>query len=163
MLHSVQRMWGLSLIDLRRRTLVLSRDRLGVKPLYTWAGSQAFAFASEIKQFSLYRTSLPWQIWMRDRVSDTGYEVPPATFFKESRPSARVLGRNRIDQPTTRRRSLSGFQIAHDLKDQPRGARERTRDLFADSVKLRLRSDVPVGVCLSVAWTPRRYSVKRNS
>src|SRR5439155_2167319 len=29
-------MWGLAIADLRRQVVVLSRDRLGVKPLYVW-------------------------------------------------------------------------------------------------------------------------------
>src|SRR5882672_9078824 len=43
-------MWGLAIVDVQRRVLVLSRDRLGIKPLYVWAKNHALAFASEIKQ-----------------------------------------------------------------------------------------------------------------
>src|SRR5690349_6574462 len=34
-------MWGLAIADLQRRVLILSRDRLGIKPLYVWAKNGA--------------------------------------------------------------------------------------------------------------------------
>lgn len=42
-------MFAFALWDSRCERLVLGRDRLGKKPLYYWAGSGTFAFASEIK------------------------------------------------------------------------------------------------------------------
>src|SRR5689334_12223460 len=44
-------MWAIGILDLRRRRLVVSRDRFGIKPLF-WkiAGDGAILFASEIKQ-----------------------------------------------------------------------------------------------------------------
>jgi asparagine synthase (glutamine-hydrolysing) len=42
-------MWSLALLDLDRRTLVLSRDRFGIKPLYFSTGPWGTHFASELK------------------------------------------------------------------------------------------------------------------
>ena len=43
-------MWAFALWDMAHRTLFVSRDRIGVKPLYTaWSNDRTFAFASEIK------------------------------------------------------------------------------------------------------------------
>src|SRR5262249_11269994 len=76
-------MWGLVIADLRRRRLILSRDRLGIKPLYAWATNGQLAFASEIKQFFAL-PSVPAVANMDAVVEyiDTGYEGPPATFFE---------------------------------------------------------------------------------
>src|SRR5205085_4153602 len=43
-------MWGLVLIDGPRRTAVISRDRLGIKPVYLLKTDGIIAIASEIKQ-----------------------------------------------------------------------------------------------------------------
>src|SRR5687768_66223 len=37
-------MWGLAIVDLRRRVLIISRDRLGIKPLYVAAADGALFF-----------------------------------------------------------------------------------------------------------------------
>ena len=51
-------MWGLAILDLEKRDLILCRDRFGVKPLYFMNIKGGVAFASEIKAF----TALPeWE------------------------------------------------------------------------------------------------------
>lgn len=52
-------MWALVLLDLRRKTLVASRDRFGIKPLYWAAEDGRFFLASEIKQVLAARTQPP--------------------------------------------------------------------------------------------------------
>jgi asparagine synthase (glutamine-hydrolysing) len=49
MLNYFDGMWALALYDSETKVLFLSRDRLGVKPLYYYEGSNFIAFASEIK------------------------------------------------------------------------------------------------------------------
>jgi asparagine synthase (glutamine-hydrolysing) len=44
-------MWSFAIWDRRDRTLFLSRDRFGVKPLYVVVGERRVAFASELKAF----------------------------------------------------------------------------------------------------------------
>lgn len=44
-------MWSFAIWNRRRRTLFLSRDRFGIKPLYVAIGPRRFAFASEPKAF----------------------------------------------------------------------------------------------------------------
>src|SRR5215831_15941749 len=45
-------MWAFAMLDLKDDVLFLSRDRMGVKPLYLCAANKSFMFASEIKAFS---------------------------------------------------------------------------------------------------------------
>jgi asparagine synthase (glutamine-hydrolysing) len=145
-------MWGMAIADLRRRVLVFSRDRLGIKPLYIWVKDGGLAFASELKQFFVLPGFKP--IANLDAVVeyiDTGYEYPPATFFEgplafESGCWAEVPFAQ-IASPVFQRywhpERLTLTQANHSE------ILEQTRNLFQDSVRLCLRSDVPVGVCLS--------------
>jgi len=44
-------MWALCIYDLKKKSLILSRDRMGIKPLYFYSQDSYFAFASEMKPF----------------------------------------------------------------------------------------------------------------
>ena len=48
-------MWAFAIHDRRRRKLVLSRDRFGIKPLFVADAGDAFAFASELRCFAPLR------------------------------------------------------------------------------------------------------------
>jgi asparagine synthase (glutamine-hydrolysing) len=43
-------MWAMILLDLRRRTIIISRDRFGIKPLFYYRNQQRLIIASEVKQ-----------------------------------------------------------------------------------------------------------------
>jgi asparagine synthase (glutamine-hydrolysing) len=145
-------MWGLAIADLRRHVVVLSRDRLGVKPLYVWAKNGSLAFASEIKQlFALPGIQAVANMDAVAEYIDTGYEAPPATFFEDIHTfPAGCWSEISIEQPQYP--TAQSFWYPERLavtKVRRNEAIERTRSLFEDAVKIRLRSDVPVGVCLS--------------
>jgi len=145
-------MWGLVLADLDKGVLVLSRDRLGIKPLYIWSRNNEFAFASEIKQFLALPGFQPKaNLNAIAEYVDSGYESVSETFFQDVCPfppgcyAEIPIAKPEIGQITefwnpslVTRSSFSRVDMLH-----------HTRSLFADSVKIRLRSDVPVGICLS--------------
>jgi asparagine synthase (glutamine-hydrolysing) len=145
-------MWGLAIVDLEKRLLVLSRDRLGIKPLYYWLDDNSIAFASEIKQFFgvpgfVPRANLNAVV----EYIDTGYEIPPETFFQHVKAfppaSFAEIPLDAVTEPQARR-----FWEIDDLlpiAQSQSDAADQLRYLFEDAVNLRLRSDVPVGVCLS--------------
>ena len=145
-------MWGIAIADLRRRVLVLSRDRLGIKPLYVWAGGGSLAFASEIKQFFALPCVAPAaNMNAIAEYVDTGYEGPPETFFDgiQAFPPG-CWGEVSLDRPA--RPEPQSFWFPERIAASGAGraeAEEQIRHLFGDAVKLQLRSDVPVGVCLS--------------
>jgi asparagine synthase (glutamine-hydrolysing) len=94
-------MWGLAIADLQRRALILSRDRLGIKPLYVWAKNGALAFASEIKQL----LALPGITAVANMNALVEYILIPAMklhrplFLKISTPSPGCWAEVPLDQP----------------------------------------------------------------
>jgi asparagine synthase (glutamine-hydrolysing) len=145
-------MWALAIVDFHRGVLVLSRDRLGIKPLHVATLNGALFFASEIKQFFSSR-------WIKPVANaraiveyiDTGYETQPLTMFdgiETFEPgcwSETPLGRPSRPTPHAFWRPALTLRPNRDARNVAREFRE----LFDDAVKLQLRADVPVGVSLS--------------
>jgi asparagine synthase (glutamine-hydrolysing) len=147
-------MFAFALWDGRRRELFLARDRFGEKPLfYTRLSGGGYAFASEMKALFAHpgvRTS-PNESAVRDYVGGSFYEDGEETMFEgvfRLMPAhAMVAG----DDGTIRRRWrywTPDYRPVEDGFDEA-AATERFRELLERSVRLRLRSDVPVGTSLS--------------
>ena len=146
-------MWSMVILDRKKREIVVSRDRLGIKPLYYYHKNGILAFASEIKQFTelpdFTKTANP-NACIAYLVN--GYENPPETFWKDvySFPSANFA---KIDfKQDSFKITPHPYWNPADIavtKPSPSDAIENISSLFSDSVRLRLRSDVPVGSCLS--------------
>jgi asparagine synthase (glutamine-hydrolysing) len=138
-------MWAIALWDGRRRRLFCSRDRFGVKPFYySWDGAR-FAFASELKAFRAVGRLEPHLPAVRDYVEQGYVDHTDETFFAGIRklPPAHSLV---VDEHGLRLERYWSLE----QRDEPEGdAAEAVRELLLDAVRLRLRSDVPVGSCLS--------------
>ncbi len=79
-------MFAFAIYDTLENTLVVARDRVGIKPLYYHFGGGKFAFASEIKAL-LKLPDMPRRLDYR-AVADylaLGYPIAPATFFADIR------------------------------------------------------------------------------
>ncbi len=146
-------MWGFALWDRKKQRLFCARDRFGVKPFYYSVVGSSFFFGSEIKQIlqasrrprvanhnTVYRF-LEWGLV--DYSNETFFEgilqLPPGHFL--------TLDLSASLKPVIRR--YWELRIDPEHKVDVQSAVEEFRDRFAKAVKLRLRSDVPVGVCLS--------------
>jgi asparagine synthase (glutamine-hydrolysing) len=146
-------MWALALWDGARERLLLSRDRFGIKPLYhTALPGGGFAFASEIKALLAAGASptldeeiatdfLKWSLTDHtERTFFSGIQaLPPGHWMtvEAGRPSTPVAFWR------------LGGAADDDAALAPAQAATRFRELLGDAVRLRLRSDVPVGSCLS--------------
>ena len=145
-------MWALAIVDLEKRLLVIARDRLGIKPFYYWRDGNSLAFASEIKQFlGLPGFDAQANLDAVLEYIDSGYEIPPETFFQHLKAfppaSFAEIPLDAIAEPQPQRFwKIEEFTQA---PVRPADVADELRFLFADAVRLRLRSDVPVGVCLS--------------
>lgn len=145
-------MWGLVIIDTHRQQATLCRDRMGIKPLYVWRGTDVIVVASEIKQF----TKVPgFQAKMEASAVreylQTGYEFLDRTFFRDVIPvPAGHWGQ--IDLNTLEMGEYCSYWNPERIEPHITDITEAGR-LFAErlrwSVDLHLRSDVPVGCALS--------------
>ncbi|MEW6263559.1 MAG: asparagine synthase (glutamine-hydrolyzing) [Thermodesulfobacteriota bacterium] len=153
-------MWALAIWDREQRRLVLSRDRVGVKPLYWCADLNRLAFASEIKALASYRrsTGLPLEInpsavetYLNSGLVD-GLED---TFFHglhRFKPGHFMVVQNERIQAYQPYWDLPGAALSLREKLAGRSQDELAGELLAlleDAVTIHTRSDVPVGVCLS--------------
>jgi asparagine synthase (glutamine-hydrolysing) len=139
-------MWAIALWDARRRRLFCSRDRFGIKPfVYSWDGSR-FAFASEPKAFRGDRaTRLEANPRAVREYVEQGYtDHTDETFFSGvlRLPPAHNLVVDDRGLRTERYWSL-------EERDAPADPAEAVRETFVDALRIHLRSDVPVGTCLS--------------
>jgi asparagine synthase (glutamine-hydrolysing) len=145
-------MWAFAIHDRGRNLLFCSRDRFGVKPFYYHNNAQGFFFGSEIRQL------LPWchaitanTELITDFLLTSICDHTDETFFTGIRKLA--AGHNLTYQLSDHHYSESRYyELQRDsaLQSlQPEAAAELYLERLTDSIKLRLRADVPVGTCLS--------------
>ncbi|TML12464.1 MAG: asparagine synthase (glutamine-hydrolyzing) [Actinobacteria bacterium] len=140
-------MWAFALWDGRRRRLFCSRDRFGVKPFYYRFDAGRFVFASEPRAFrGDPETRLePNPRAIRDYLDQAYLDHTEETFFAGIRklPPAHSLA---VDENGLR---VSRYWSLEEHEPPGGDAAEALRELFLDSIRLRLRSDVPAGTALS--------------
>jgi len=148
MLRELNGMFAFGIWDDAKARLFIARDRLGEKPLYYWQGRERFAFASEMKAFLKLTDFTPTvrRIAIAEYLT-YGYvphprsileevsNLPPAHYAIVEKGAVRV---QRYWQPFGEKSSLRYEE-----------AEERLRELLADSVRMRLVSDAPLGAFLS--------------
>lgn len=150
-LHHFNGMFAFILFDERREKLYAVRDRLGVKPLYYTNTSGYLAFASEVKQLRElpeYSFTLNQQIaydYLRYGLVDHDektfekniYQLKPGNFIE-------------VDVRSGDSRKVQWYSLKpKKWKGAEREAFETFYMLLKDSVRLRMRSDVPVASALS--------------
>ena len=146
--------WALALYDRRRESLLLARDRLGKAPLYIARHGGRLYWASEINSL---RTAVGWGAFevraqaVADFVTFKLRDVNNLTFFEgiESFPQGTWswVAEDASLSPQTYWRLPTSRSSEKELP--PERAAHELRELLSDSVRLRLRADVPVGVELS--------------
>jgi asparagine synthase (glutamine-hydrolysing) len=143
-------MFAFAIWDFRQQQLFLARDRAGKKPLVYASADGAFLFASEIKSL-LKDPAVNTQVNPEALHHYLTYQyVPgPQTIFKgihKLPPAHRLVLRNgKITLNRYWNLSYSGKLKLAGLSDY----KEKFRDVFCEAVKIRMRSDVPLGAFLS--------------
>ena len=141
-------MFAIGLWDERRQQLLLVRDRMGEKPLYYSHVDGQIVFASELKAIR-HAPRLNLRIDMRalDNYLAYGYVPSPDSIYDEIKklPHAHYLTWKDGSIRINRYWEPSGNFKFDSFED----ALEQFRQLLDDSIRIRLRSDVPVGAFLS--------------
>jgi len=147
-------MWAFAIWDVRKRGLFCSRDRFGVKPFYYYWDGASFAFASEIKsllQLPFVYTS-PNDTAIYQYLALARSEGKAETFFwnvMQLEPGHYVTANERGLQ-VQRYYSLDyTTELGRFDGKALRRYSDAFMELLRDAVRIRLRSDMPVGSCLS--------------
>ena len=144
-------MWAFALWDRRNHRLFCARDRLGVKPFYYHFDGYRLLFASEIKALLQDKNikRQPNNIIVYDYLAHGYVDHSDETFLVgiKQLPAAHYMviddGNIKID----RYWDLDPAKCLDRITDSETAA--TFYNLFEDSVRLRLQSEVPVGTCLS--------------
>ena len=157
--HCLERldgMFALAVWDNDRHRLFCARDRFGEKPLYYAFDAQRrrFAFASEVKALVALGVVSPElesrAVYRFFRFGEqAGSEETVWRGVRRLLPATALTVTLEGDQLRPRFRRYWDVPIADDEGLSPSLAAERFAELFAESVRMRLRADVPVGTSLS--------------
>jgi asparagine synthase (glutamine-hydrolysing) len=147
-------MWAFVLLQKKERRLIVSRDRFGVKPLYYLKYNERIYFASEIKtllQMVDQRLKVN-HVAVERFIAQSQMDYDEETFFAGIRkiPAGHYaqidLAAHRLDVKLAKYWTLSVDETGPTTVDV---AVEEIRALLTDAVRIRLRSDVPVGALVS--------------
>jgi len=143
-------MFAFALWDGSRQNLLLARDRMGEKPLYYYAGPDAFVFGSELRAL-LQHPDVPVTLSLESVARYLLFECIPAPHSIltdiAKLPSGHTLVVSPGDKPRLAR--YWDMRFSPDCSLGEPEWRERLRAQLEASVKSRLVSDVPLGVFLS--------------
>ena len=153
MLPRLVGMFAFALLDTRDNTVLLARDQFGIKPLYLARSERQLAFASEVKALlrlpGVRRRGNPSKVYQYVRYGVRDADAATVLEDVERLPAAHYL-RVRLDSLET---DGPHCYWKIDLKKRisptfPEAVAE-VRRMFDESVRLHLRSDVPIGATLS--------------
>ncbi|MDD1653676.1 MAG: asparagine synthase (glutamine-hydrolyzing) [Methanomicrobiales archaeon] len=148
-------MWAFALWDTEREQLFCARDRFGIKPFYYTLQGGSFLFASEIKALRVHpdvgrrpddRTLLTFLAWgvsdhSERTMVDGILQIPPAHFL--------VVKTGGVEGPVRYWDLAIREDGGRGTRDDDRAAAREFLEVLRDAVRIHLRSDVPVGTCLS--------------
>src|SRR5881227_2202029 len=150
MVQRLNGMFAFALWDDRRRRLFIARDRFGEKPLYWGVFDRTLLFASEPKVLLAHPAVQPnLNLNALRQYLSFDYVPAPLSIYEgiSKLPAAHSLTLEDGQVKVERYWKLS-YQILEPVPSVQEAA-EQLRDLLADSVRMRLVSDVPLGVLLS--------------
>jgi len=144
--------WAFAIWDEPRKKLFLSRDRVGVRPLFYSLTGDEFLFASEIKAI-FAGSAMPRDLDLQalDQIFTFWVTVPPRTAFKNvcQLPPGHSLVLEHGNIRVYRYWSLDYCPEEPVSETREKQLTEELLNLLLDASRIRLRADVPVGAYLS--------------
>ena len=150
MMSELNGMFAFALWDSRRRRLLIARDRFGEKPLYWGVFDNTLLFASEPKVLLAHPSVKPaLNLQALRQYLSFDYVPAPLSIYEgiNKLPAAHKLTLEDGRVEVERYWQLS-YKTAEPVPSEDEAA-EHLRELLADAVRMRLVSDVPLGVLLS--------------
>lgn len=152
MLFRFNGMWALCIYDSVEQSCFIARDRFGIKPFHYLLNTSQFAFASELKSFKHldgYSPAIDEDSAVHFLKTGFGVEASQRSMFRGvHKLQAGYCGW--VKKGTIKLKRW--WNTVDHLVAVPSGVDAQAqlfRELFFDAVKLRMRSDVPVGSSLS--------------
>ncbi len=161
-------MWAFAIYDKRKNIVFASRDRMWKKPFYYWWDWKQFVFSSEIKGILQYKQindvkninkealDFYFSLWF----IPSPYSVYKNVYKLESRQNL-MLNLDNFQIKKRYYRDLPNYNPIYDKNKLI----DEWKQLLYDAVKLRMRSDVPVGAFLSwgldsttIVWLMKRFT-----
>ncbi|WP_321417422.1 asparagine synthase (glutamine-hydrolyzing) [uncultured Desulfobacter sp.] len=139
-------MFAFVIFDTKTRKLFAARDRFGIKPFYYYVDNQKFLFASEQRALLPFmervqpndKAVFEYLVYNRtDQGDDTFFDK----IFKLPKGSYATIEHGKL--------KIRKWYVLEEHLDKPFQSSGDFYEAFSKSIELRLRSDVPVGVCLS--------------
>ena len=147
--------WAFAIWDAKARRLFLSRDRVGVRPLFYTCGPSGFIFGSEVKAVLAHPgVTRELDLQALQQVFTFWFPLAPKTVFKNivELPAGHSLivedGHVEVRRYWQLDYSRMGEVRANSATEE-RKYEEEFCDLLLDATRIRLRADVPVGAYLS--------------
>jgi asparagine synthase (glutamine-hydrolysing) len=143
-------MWAFAIYNKRNRRLIISRDRYGIKPLYYYFKDGQLIFGSEVQ--AIHKT-LGYNHPEREEVMRSivegkfSWHGSTNTYLKDVYilPGGGYLELHENDFKVAKWYHLRQVEVPQNFTEQA----EQLLSLIKDACTLRLRSDVPIGTCLS--------------
>ncbi|TRX13560.1 asparagine synthase (glutamine-hydrolyzing) [Flavobacterium gawalongense] len=149
MLNRLNGMFAFAIWDKMEKKLIVVRDRMGVKPLYYSFYNETFYFASEQK--ALFTAGVPTKM-AQDGLEEyifNRFVAGENTLYQNVKKilPGHIMTIHEDGKTTTEK----WWNLKKEIQNQPKiqNPVEWFRETFDDSIKLRMVSDVPVGVLLS--------------
>jgi len=148
-LNKFNGMWAFAIYDRETKELFCARDRYGIKPFYYYLDDEYFIFASEIPPILsiLHKKPTANDQSIFDFLVFNRTDQTEQTFFSEIK---KLQHGNKLTIKNKKIKISKWYDLREKVKNTD-GFKSATefREVFSSAIGLRLRSDVPVGVCLS--------------
>ena len=150
-------MWAIIILDLSSGKFFISRDRFGVKPLYFYQDKDSVCFVSEIKQLKyLKENCLKPNIKkinsnFKYENEEYGLETDFENVFRFPNSNYCIIDKTNTDINFIKYYELPPINENNEIYSEEKATQYANQyiNLLEDAIKLRLRSDVKIGTCLS--------------